>query len=354
MKNLKLLILSLFTVLLLTFTSCNDDDAKARFNFKEGVFISNEGNFSDTDGTVSHITTDGKVTLDLFGKANNKLELGSVVQSMLLTDDKAFIVVNKTGKIEIVNAYTFKSENTLTGLEMPRYLTTYDGKVYFTEWVSYTSEVGRVSSIDIASGQLNEESIVVGVGAENIIAFGDKLYVSNSFTNTVSVIDPVEGQVVKTIEVGNSPGELLVDSEDMIWVVCGGSWNGNNGELVQLDPAESDDEESNSVLKTIELERNISSKAVISKAGDKIVYFSGTSLYVISTSAESAPAEPIKTEATATNFYGIGIDPETDVIYAGDDKGFLGNGVVYRYSLTGTSVDNFACGRGPNGFVFIK
>jgi hypothetical protein len=58
------------------------------------------------------------------------------------------------------------------------------------------------------------------------------------------------------------------------------------------------------------------------------------------------------TDGSAVNFYGIGIDPETDLIYLGDSKNFVGNGAVYRYTTSGQFVDSKAAGRGPNGFVF--
>ena len=196
------------------------------------------------------------------------------------------------------------------------------------------------------------ESITTDFGAENIIAHQDRLYVSNNFSNTVSVIDPDGKEVIKTIEVGDSPGAFLIDKENMIWVICAGTFQGENGELVQLDPAKSDDEAANSILKTVELHANVSSKAAINKAKDKIFYYKGNSVYVLSTSDAEAPASALFTEARASSFYGIGIDPETDVLYMADSKSFAGNGTVYRYNLSGTVIDDFSAGVGPNSFEF--
>lgn len=350
MKKLKFYALILLTVLSVSFSSCDDDDNKPKGQFEEGVLVVNEGNFQDANGTISHISPDGTVTQDLFGTVNNGLALGDVVQSMTIDKDLAYIVVNNSNKMEVVNANTFVAEYSLKNLALPRYFTTFEGKGYLTEWVSF-SEPGRVAIIDLQNHVITE-SITTDFGAENIIAHQNKIYVSNNFSNTVSVIDPVNKEVVKTIEVGNSPGEFLVDNQNMLWVICAGGYQAEDGELVQLDPAKSDDEAANSILKTVELNANVSSKAAINKAKDKIFYYKGNSVYVLSTSDTEAPASALLTEAEASSFYGIGIDPENDVLYMADSKSFAGNGTVYRYNLSGTVIDNFTAGVGPNSFEF--
>lgn len=356
MKNLKRYMLVLLTVFSVTFSSCDDDDNNASGKFEKGIFVVNEGNFLDADGTVSHINEDnGTVTQDLFGSVNNGLALGDVVQSMTIDEDLAYIVVNNSNKMEVVNSNTFKKEYTLTGLAMPRYFTTFNGKGYLTEWVSFSAP-GRVSIIDLEDHSVIE-SITTDFGAENIIAYEEKLYVSNNFTNTVSVIDPATEEVIKTIEVGTAPGAFVVDKNNMLWVICGGGtddeWNPlNDGKLVQIDPAESDDEVSNSVQKTIELGVNVTPKMTINKAMDKIFYYKSKSVYMVGISDTEAPSSALLTEAAATSFYGIGIDPENDMLYVADSKAFSGNGAVYRYSLAGSFIDNITAGMGPNGFVF--
>ena len=236
MKKLKFYALILVTIISVSFSSCDDDDDQPKGKFEEGVFVVNEGNFLDANGTISHISPDDSVTQDLFGTVNNGLALGDVVQSMSINGEFAYIVVNNSNKMEVVNANTFAAEYTLKNVLLPRYFTILDGIGYLTEWVSY-SEPGRVAIIDLQNHVVTE-SITTDFGAENIIAHQGKLYVSNNFTNTVSVIDPVGKEVIKTIEVGNSPGAFLVDKENMLWVVCAGAFQGEDGELVQLDPGE--------------------------------------------------------------------------------------------------------------------
>ena len=90
-------------------------------SFKPGVFIINEGNIGWGNGSVSFFDfTELKVYNHLFQKANNRV-LGDVPQSMFIMDNLGFIVVNNSGKIEVVNMDNFRSVNTITGLTSPRY-----------------------------------------------------------------------------------------------------------------------------------------------------------------------------------------------------------------------------------------
>jgi len=356
MKTFRRVVLILCAVYCFMLSSCDDENNQPAGEFEKGVFVINEGNYLDADGTVSFIDPDdASVKQDLFGSVNNGLALGDVVQSMTIEGDFSYIVVNNSNKIEVVNANTFESIHTIQGLSLPRYFATLDGKGYVTEWVSYT-DPGRVTIIDLEN-HTSGESITVGYGAENILAHDGLLYVSNNFSNTVSVIDPTEEKVIKTIEVGNSPGTLLLDSQEMVWVMCGGGYDLefnplNDGKLVRLDPEKSQDELAVSVVLSIDLGTNLTPKAAINKAMDRIFYYNGNSVYNLSTSSHAAPASPLFTEANATGFYGIGVDPQNDLLYLADAKNFAGNGTVYRYTLSGEPVDNKVAGRGPNGFVF--
>ncbi len=102
-------------------TSCDtaekfSDPADNKFLRSRGIFIVNEGNFMSGNGSVSFYSTDSvKIFNDLFFLTNNR-PLGDVPNSVTLFRDKAFIVVNNSGKIEITEAGTLKSIATIKGL----------------------------------------------------------------------------------------------------------------------------------------------------------------------------------------------------------------------------------------------
>ena len=351
MKNLKQYTLILFTLLSIAFFSCDDNDNTPAGEYEHGVFVVNEGNYGTANGSISFVDREsGTVSPDLFGAVNNGLATGDVVQSLTIDGDFAYIVANNSNKMEVVNVNTFSSEYTVSNLALPRYFTTLDGKGYVTEWVSFT-DPGRVSIIDLMSHAVTG-SITTDFGAENIVALGGKLYVSNNFTNTVSVIDPASKEVIKTIEVGSAPGAFVVDSGNKLWVICGGNYEGNDGSLVQIDPSKSGEPAANSILKTIQLSVNVDVRMAINQEKNKIYYYKNNSVYAVNITDTTAPTSALLTEAASTGFYGIGIDPDKNVLYLGDSKAFSANGEVYRYDLTGAAVDHMTVGIGPNGFAF--
>jgi YVTN family beta-propeller protein len=350
MRKIKLYLIVLLASVSLTFSSCSDDDHKPKGQFETGIFVANEGNFSQANGSVSFIDpTTKEVSNDLFGSINSGRALGDVVQSISVDGDFAYIVVNNSNRMEVVNANTFEASYTVEGLKLPRYFTTLNGKGYVTEWVNF-SDPGRVAVIDLQN-HIVTGTITTDYGAENIIAVNGKLYVSNNATNSVSVIDPSSAQVVKTIEVGNSPGAFAIDTQNKLWVICGGSYDTNftplnDGKMVQIDPA------SNSITKTISLHVNVTPKMAINKSRNQLFYYKGKSVYRVAISDINAPTSALVTESSATSFYGIGIDPKTDILYAADAKGFTANGKVFTYSTDGVAQENFNVGIGPNGFAF--
>ena len=58
--------------------------------------------------------------------------------------------------------------------------------------------------------------IVTGAGAHGVVVSsgGDQVFVSNSFANTVSVIDSASRKVVRNIAVGAGPGGITFASRN--------------------------------------------------------------------------------------------------------------------------------------------
>ena len=328
---------------------CSEEDNQSKGDFQTGVFILNEGNFSKANGSITFLNlSTAEVTHDIFGRVNNDRALGDVVQSMTIDGDKSFIAVNNSNKIEVVNANTFESQATID-LSLPRSFIVHNGKGYATEWVSFI-ETGRVSVIDLNDYSITA-TIPAGFGADKMIAVGEHLFVSNNLTNTVSVIDFTTEEVIETIEVGNSPAAFVKDRNGKLWVICSGGYNENfeplnDGKLVQLDPVDF------AVIKSIETGSQISSQLLIDNAGEHLFFSISNRIYRININDNVVPTEPFILEENASGFYGLGMDPVTEWIYASDALGFSANGKVYRYNEAGEKIDVISAGIGPNNFVF--
>src|SRR5690606_28464601 len=102
--------------------------------YQYGYFVLNEGTFGNADASVTFIGDNGVVHPDIFQTVTGN-PLGDLAQSMAFEGDNAYIVVNGSNKIEVVNRFTFESEATLSSsLENPRYIAFANGKGFVSNW----------------------------------------------------------------------------------------------------------------------------------------------------------------------------------------------------------------------------
>lgn len=162
------------------FTSCDkEDDGPIGAYTEEGVFVVDEGVYSTPNGNISFYNKNTKqVQTAVFSKENNNRPLGDVIQNMVIHGDQAFLVANNSNKIEVVNAYTFKSVGVVEGLAMPRYFTAVpnSNKGYVSEWVAFGT-AGRVAVIDLKTLTVTK-TISLAAMPEQLLYTNGKLYLS--------------------------------------------------------------------------------------------------------------------------------------------------------------------------------
>lgn len=76
--------------------------------YDNGIIIENEGTWTDMNASVDFISNDfTKFTPNIYNLTNNE-ELGKVLISIAFKDDLAYMVLNSSNVVKIVNRYTFK------------------------------------------------------------------------------------------------------------------------------------------------------------------------------------------------------------------------------------------------------
>ncbi|MFT5077429.1 MAG: hypothetical protein ACI85B_002499, partial [Flavobacteriaceae bacterium] len=104
-------------------------------DYERGILITNEGPFGEGTGTVSFISEDFSSTSGSIFNTVNNLDLGNIVQSMGFNGENAYIVVNNSNKMHVVNRYTFELIATIeTGLDNPRNFVAVENTGYVTNW----------------------------------------------------------------------------------------------------------------------------------------------------------------------------------------------------------------------------
>ncbi|MFT3885652.1 MAG: hypothetical protein QM724_09540 [Flavobacteriales bacterium] len=305
-----------------------------------GAYITNEGNFQWGNASVSYydIAT-GSVAEDLYAPANGA-GLGDVCQSMSLFNGKAYVVVNNSGKVVVVDPATFTLSATITGFRSPRYfLPVSNGKAYVTDLYA-----GRIAVVDLNSNSITGSIRCPGWTEELALAYG-KAFVTDQQRPYVYVIQTSTDQVVDSIPVSRGGNSIVEDAEGKLWVACSGG-NGTSPALYRINPVDLQVEAS------FPFQGPSDSPWRLSITGDhRTLYFLNGPVYRMAITDTQLPGTPF-IAAEGRNLYGLGVEPATGVVYLSDAIDYVQRGRVFRYRPDGTLINDFLAGIVPGGFRF--
>lgn len=209
----------LIPLLVLFAISCNDEDTGPSGIYSNGIFISNQGSYQKNNGSVSFYSYDADTVINNIFELKNGSPLGDIVQSVTISGEQCYIVVNNSNKIEVVDRHTFESLGTIV-VNQPRYMVVNNEKAYVSSWDDNSIKVVNLSDYTICN------SIFVGEGPEELVLYNTSLFVTNGgiygYDSTVSVIDIESESVTNSIVVGYNPKDLVLDNSGNLWVLCMG------------------------------------------------------------------------------------------------------------------------------------
>jgi DNA-binding beta-propeller fold protein YncE len=338
--------------------SCEEEDLTDEGNNENpedlaGIYISNEGNFGSSDASISFINPESyEVTNKVFQNANGR-ELGDILQDIYFTDNQnAYLVVNNSKKVEVVDSETFESIGVLTGVDYPRQFEQVSpDKGYLTNGNSATGEAGKVYIINLIKNEITD-SIMVGEGPESMAVGEDYVYVANSGgynqDSTVFVIDKNMHQTVDTIEVGNIPFDIEIDNQGDIWVFCKGlgSWQTGGPTTSKLVKINQNDFSTTfyDIGKTGSFGYYL---LATDKNKENIYYVGADGVYKMGISDNQVPASPVINKVP----YGIDVNPDNNEIFL-TVSNYSSKGFVFRYDTNYSIIDSTEVGYNPNAVVF--
>ena len=354
MKNLKKII----TISFLAFViSCNSDDNGENpiieGDFQNGVIVLSEGGYTYANASVSFISNSGEIQNHIFSDVNGR-HLGDVAQSIGFDNDLAYIVVNNSNAIEVVNRYTFESVATIAGqLHNPRFIEFHNGKGYVSNWGDGTdTEDDFIAVIDLSSNT-QISTISVAEGPEKLVEENGKLYIAHQggwgYGNSISILDLNSGSVTGNISVSDVPTGL-VEEDGFLFVLCAGkaSWTGEEttGAMYKINL------QNNQVVDEFEFAQGVH-PTFLQIENDKVYYTIGNDIY----RTETSNIEPSSSPFISTSDDGLeilyGFNVDDNWVYVCDAKDYQSNGALFVYSLNGNLDGEYPIGGIiPNGVYF--
>jgi len=333
--------------------SCDEEDTRPKGKYEAGVLIANEGGFGKSTASVTFYDSEADTAFQNIFVKPPLMFAGDVLQSITLDEDLAYLVLNGSNKIEVVNAISFESVSTLADDDIfsPRYLEVIGNKAYISVWGPYDENFSLVDSyvlvVDLSTNSIVKK-IDTDEGTENLLVHNNRLFAANfnyGASNTIAVINPTDNSLVDQIEVGAGPAGMVIDKNGKLWVLCTGSFSGDPAELVRINPS------TLAIEEEIELTVLPGTDLALTPDGSSLVYHAGTSVYKLSIEATTEPDALFIAEDVIYP-YALGVDPSTGDVWLGDAIGFASDGNAYVYSSTGLFKTSIATGIGPTQFIF--
>ena len=323
-----------------------------------GMYLLNEGNMGSNKCTLDYLDLSGNTETvhyyrNIYAERNPSTvkELGDVGNDLKIHDNKLWMVINCSNKVEVATADSCRR---LAKIDIPncRYIAFDDNYAYVSSYVgpvqiSTNTQLGRVYKIDTRTYQ-KVDSIEVGYQPEELCIVGNKLYVANSggyripqYDHTISIIDLSAFKEEKKIDVADTLHRCRADHYNQLWVSSRGTYNGTPAKLFWLEP----DKQGEMTVKD-NLPVAVSDMCIV---GDSLYFFGVEWSYVKMENEISYGIINVRTHQLITRQlseakeiesitlpYGLIVNPVHRDFYIMDAKNYVSSGELLHFHADGT------------------
>lgn len=333
----------------------------------KGFFLLNEGNMGSNKSTLDYYDYEtGVYTKNIFAERNPGVvkELGDVGNDIQIYGNKLYAVINCSHFVEVMDVNTAKH---IKAVSIPNcryivfkgkyaYVSSYAGPVK----IDPNARLGYVARMDTSELKVID-TCVVGYQPDEMVIWGDKLYVANSggyrvpnYDSTVSVIDLNTFKVIKNIDVAINLHRLELDSDGYIWVSSRGDYYGVPSKTFVIDPR------TDKVIERFNLPNSN-----MTRCGDSIYIYSCEWSYLTSSNTITYAIVNTKTRRIVTrNFikdgteksikvpYGVAVNPDSHDFIVTDATDYVTPGYVHCFDRYGKKKWTVVAGDIPAHIVF--
>jgi DNA-binding beta-propeller fold protein YncE len=299
----------------------------------------------------------GEILQDVFFRTN-ALPLGDVAYSMHIRDSLAYVVVNNSGRIFVMDPETFRLKGKITGLVSPRHLHFLsDTRAYVSDLYGQAVAIVDPQSMEV-TGNIDVRNPDGGFyqhSTEQLVQYDRFVYTNCwSFDNKVLVIDAEKDRVVDSITVLKQPNSMVLDRNHNLWILSDGGFPGSPygyeaPGLMKLVPG------SREVEVVHRFPEGEKPTALTINGSRDTLYFLNRHVYRYVPGVDEVPRVFLSSPYEGVyqgGFYGLAVDPATSEVYVSDAIDHVQPGMVYRLAPSGMPLDSFRVGISPGGFCF--
>lgn len=350
----KLFYFLILSSVLLVSCSKNDDPVTPQpveTKYK-GVYIVNEGLYGQNNSSISYYDFETQTSNnDVYSNVNSGLNLGDTANDIDVFGDKAYIAVDISNKIEIIDMNTFKSLGNidLGASSSPRDVVILDSTIAYVTCLAKDALV----KFNPSTKQIIK-TIPVGSKPEAAVYSAGKIYVTNSgygYKNTVSVVDITTDTEEKVLTVGYNPRFAHTKNDGYVYIVCSGQFDDlGKGGIYKIST------NNNTVVDSLIINSNPGESCLINN--NKMVVANNAGLLKVNLSTMEQEGDTFVSSMSINSLYGViyslSFDSKNNLLYCGNPKDFLQNGEVVVLDLNGSEIKRFDVGINPGCILIIN
>jgi hypothetical protein len=344
MTRLRLLLAALLLPLGAVLAGCDTaGDSGSAPAPETAVYVSNQGNFGDGNGSVTRYdpTDETTRTAALDG-------LNSIVQSLALRDTSLLVMANTGPRIDAFSTEGLSPIAQFTAVNSPRYAAfTGPSTAYVTDQSPFGSSLApavRILDLDASSvvGSIRVSGTPEGITvADNrayaaLGAFGD--------TTLVAAIDLSDNVLDREIDIDCAAREVVADGDGDVFALCG-----NAAEAVVLDAASGSVETRLALPDTAETTFGVGHAAYYAAEAEELYVPTDSGILRVDTGANAVDA---MIDVGLSGPPGaVGYDAERQTLYVARVAGFTASGTVTLHARDGAQTGSFTAGIAPTDIV---
>ncbi|MCF8427446.1 MAG: hypothetical protein K9H61_10925 [Bacteroidia bacterium] len=290
----------------------------------KGFFICYEGNFQWGNADLGFYDTQKNILHDNIYKESNGKQLGDILQSMVIENDIAYLVVNNSQKIELMDAKTYTSLGSISGFNSPRFLLPLgSNKAYVSDLYE-----NAVWVVDLSLRQITKKIAIKG-WTEEMVVHNNLVYVCGLGSNYVYVLDAQIDALVDSIYIGYGAQNMVLDQNENIWVLTKGE-KPIPAQMHCIKPGKG-------IEKTINFNANETPTRLVCNGNKTKLFWINKDIYSMGINETSMPVSSFYA-AQGKNFYAMGFLPKQNQLVVSDAKDFVQKSDVFVIDSLGNKV----------------